>query len=572
MTNREIALNLGQIASILEILEPNKNRFRILAYEKSVQTIENLTLELADIYAQGGLKALNEIDGVGESIASTIEELLKTGKLAYLAELRKEVPVSELEFLKIPGVGPKTAVKIAKELKAKNIADLKKKIETGKAGKVFKEKTANNILRGIEVMSKLTGKLLIFEALSIAEEVVKFVKEFPQTIQADYVGSLRRKKELIGDIDIVATSRNSEELINAFVKLPFVDHIVTQGKNKSTIIHAAGVQIDLEIVPEAEYGSLLQHFTGSKEHNVALRTYAQTQNKSVSEHGIKYENKLHTFKTEQGVYEFLGMDFIVPELREDRGEIEAALAHNLPKLLELKDVKGDFHAHSNWSDGKNSIEEMVKYAEEIGYEYIAVTDHTIGLGIAHGLDEKRILEREKEIETVRAKHKIKVFSGVEVNIKADGNLDIRDEILSGLDIVIASVHTSFNQSKDVMTARLVKTIENPHVDIIGHPSGRMLGQHEAYEVDWEKVFESASKNNTALEISASPYRLDLADYLVQIARKFKVKFTINTDAHKTDQLELMSYGVAVARRGWCEKNDIVNTMNLSDITKWTQKD
>lgn len=570
MTNREIALNLGQIASILEILEPNKNRFRILAYQKSVQMIENLTSELAGIYAQGGLKSLNEIDGVGESIASTIEELLKTGKLAYLAQLQKEVPVSELEFLKIPGVGPKMAVKIAKELKAKNIADLKKKIETGKAGKVFKEKTASNLLSGIEIMSKLTGKLLIVEALPIAEEAVKFVREFPQTIQADYVGSLRRKKELIGDIDIVATSLNSEELINAFVKLPFVDHIVTQGKNKSTIIHVAGVQIDLEIVPEAEYGSLLQHFTGSKEHNVALRTYAQTQNKSVSEHGIKYQNKLHTFKTEQGVYEFLGMDFIVPELREDRGEIEAALAHNLPKLLEQNDIKGDFHVHSSWSDGANSIEEMASYAEKMGYEYIAITDHTIGLGIANGLDEKRILAREKEIEKARVKHEIKIFSGLEVNIKADGTLDIRDEVLSQLDIVIASIHTSFNQPKEIITSRLLKSIENPHVDIIGHPSGRLLGQRDSYDVDWEKVFESAAKNNTALEISASPYRLDLADYLVQIARKYGVKFAINTDAHKTDQLELMNYGVAVARRGWCEKDDIINTMNLTDITKWIQ--
>jgi DNA polymerase (family 10) len=568
MTNREIALNLGQIASILEILDPNKNRFRILAYQKSVQTIENLTSELKDIYAQGGLKALNDIDGVGESIASTIEELLKTGKLAYLTELKKEVPVSELEFLKIPGVGPKMAVKIAKELKAKNITDLKKKIEAGKAGNVFKEKTASNLLRGIEIMSKLTGKLLIVEALPIAEEAVKFIKEFPETIQANYVGSLRRKKELIGDIDIVATSRNSEELINAFVKLPFVDHIVTQGKNKSTIIHAAGVQIDLEIVPEAEYGSLLQHFTGSKEHNVALRTYAQTQNKSVSEHGIKYQNELHTFKTEQGVYEFLGMDFIETELREDRGEIQAALAHNLPKLLELKDIKGDFHVHSNWSDGANSIEEMASYAEKMGYEYIAITDHTIGLGIANGLDEKRILAREKEIEKARSRHKIKIFSGVEVNIKADGTLDIRDEVLSKLDIVIGSIHTSFNQSKDVMTARLVKTIENPHVDIIGHPSGRILGQREACDIDWEKVFESAAKNNTVLEISASPYRLDLADYLVQIARKYGVKFAINTDAHKANQLELMNYGVAVARRGWCDKGDIVNTQNLEQVVKW----
>lgn len=568
MTNKEIAQNLIQIASILEILDPDENRFRILAYQKSVQTIENLTSELTDIYAQGGLKALNDIAGVGESIAGTIEELLKTGKLTYLTELKKEVPVSELEFLRIPGVGPKMAVKIAKELKAKSIKDLKIKIEQGKASKVFKEKTASNILRGIEILGKLTGKLLIVEALPIAEEAVELIKKFPETIQVNYVGSLRRKKETIGDIDIVATSRNSEKLINKFVKLSFVDHVVTQGKNKSTIIHAAGVQIDLEIVPEAEYGSLLQHFTGSKEHNVALRTYAQTQNKSVSEHGIKYQNKLHTFTSEQGVYDFLGMDFIVPELREDRGEIQAALAHKLPKLIELNDIKGDFHIHSNWSDGKFSIEEIAQYAEKIGYEYIAITDHTIGLGIANGLDEKRILAREKEIEKVRVKHKIKIFSGVEVNIKADGTLDIRDEVLAKMDIVIASIHASFSQPKEIITSRLLKTIENTHVDMIGHPSGRMLGQREACDIDWEKVFAAASKNNTILEISASPYRLDLADYLVQIARKYGVKFAINADAHSLTQLDLMNYGVAVARRGWCEKGDIVNTLSFKQVEQW----
>ncbi|MEI6039785.1 MAG: DNA polymerase/3'-5' exonuclease PolX [Candidatus Berkelbacteria bacterium] len=569
MTNKEIAHNLNQIASILEILDPEKNRFRILAYRKSAQVIENLAHELRNIYLEGGIKALNEIDGVGESIASAIEELLKTGKLEYLLELKKEVPVSEIEFLQIPGVGPKMAVKIARELKAKNISDLKKKIEAGKAKEVFQEKTAQNILRGIEILGKLSGKLLITEALPIAEEIVEAIKKFPETVQVDFVGSLRRMKETIGDIDIVATSKKPKMVIDQFVKLPFVDHVVTQGKTKSTIIHWQGVQVDLEIVPETEYGSLLQHFTGSKEHNVALRTYAQTQNKSVSEHGIKFRDKVHTFKTEKGVYEFLNMDFITPELREDRGEIEAALSHSLPKLVEQKDIKGDLHTHSTWSDGLMTIEEMVTQAEKMGYEYVAISDHTVGLGIANGLDEKALEERQKEIEKVQKNHKIKVLSAVEVNIKANGDLDIKNEMLEKMDLVIASIHTSFNQEKEIVTARMIKAIENPHVDIIGHPSGRIIGVREPCNLDWPQIFAKAAQTGTALEISSFPNRLDLADVLVQSACKMGVKFAINTDSHHTNHFSLMRYGVSVARRGWCEKSDIINTMSLVDLVKWT---
>ncbi|KKQ18026.1 MAG: polymerase protein [Berkelbacteria bacterium GW2011_GWA1_36_9] len=571
MTNTEISKILFQIAKILE-LGNEKDRFRIVAYERAAGTIENYAEEMVEVYNKRGLKALNDVPDVGQSIAEKIEELIKTGKLKYLNEIKKSVPVSEVEFLKIPGVGPKMAVKIAKDFKAKNIQDLEKKLKKGEGKDLFKEKTANNILRGIDILKRLTGCMLITEALPIAENIVSILKKLPEVGKVDFVGSLRRMKETIGDIDIVATSTNPEKVIDRFTKLTVVSQVITKGSTKSTVIHNQGAQIDLEILPKDEYGSLLQHFTGSKEHNVALRTYALTKNYSFSEHGFKVGKKLIKMVNEKDVYEFLKMDFIVPELRESRGEIASALEHRLPKLVELIDIKGDLHVHSNWSDGQMTIEEIAKMGEKLGYEYIVVSDHTVGLGIAHGLDEKRLEERQKEINAAQAKHsKIKILSSVEVNIKADGDLDIKDWMLEKLDIVTASIHTSFFQDKDTMTKRLLLAINHPHVDIIGHPSGRIIGQREPYEADWPAVFKACAKQKTALEISAFPNRLDLRDTLCQEAKQYGVKFAINTDAHQAQHLELIRFGVAVARRGWLEKEDIINTYDLNSLCHWCQR-
>lgn len=341
MTNKEIRKILFQIAKILELQNSadsprgEAGRFRIVAYERAAQTIENYPDEISDVYKKGGIKDLECIPGVGTSIAEKIEELIKTGKLKYLDEITKDVPVSEVEFLKIPGIGPKTAIKIAKEMKTKDIDDLKKKLNADKTEKYFKEKTKKNILRGIDILGKLTGRMLITDALPIAEDYTNRIRKIPGVIQANFVGSLRRMKETVGDIDIVAAASNPKIVIEKFTKFTGVNQVISQGEAKSTIIHDAGCQIDLEIVPENEYGSLLQHFTGSKEHNVVLRTYAQTKNMSVSEHGVKFKGKLHTFKTEKELYNFLGMDFIEPELREGVDEISAALNHKLPKLIEL---------------------------------------------------------------------------------------------------------------------------------------------------------------------------------------------------------------------------------------------
>ncbi|HLB95586.1 MAG TPA: DNA polymerase/3'-5' exonuclease PolX [Patescibacteria group bacterium] len=571
MTNKEIGKILFQIAKILE-LGDERDRFRIIAYERASETIENYADEMIDVYKKGGLKALNDIPGVGESIAEKIEELLKTGKLQYFDEIKKDVPVSEVEFLQIPGIGPKTAQIIAHELKARDIEDLAQKIKKGKAKKIFKEKTAANILRGIEILKRMTGRMLLTEALPIAEEIVSELKKIPEVGKVDFVGSLRRMRETVGDVDIVATSPTSEKVIDHFTKLTAVKEVLAKGSAKSTIIHSRGAQIDLEIVPEEEYGSLLQHFTGSKEHNVALRTYAQSINKSLSEHGANVGKKKYKFSLEKDFYGFLKMAWIPPELRENQGEIEAALKNNLPTLIMLEDIKGDLHVHSNWSDGYLTISEIARIAEKLEYQYICISDHTVGLGVAHGLDERALEKRQKEIETVQKAHpKLKILSSVEVNIKANGDLDIKDWMLEKLDIVTASVHTSFYQNREIMTKRLLKAVAHPHVDIIGHPSGRIIGQREPYEVDWQKVFKAAAKHQTALEISAFPNRLDLKDTLCKEAKTFGVKFAVNTDSHQAHHFDLMRFGVAVARRGWLGKEDIINTLNANSLLKWSQR-
>jgi len=576
MTNKEIGQKFFQIAKVLELKDSN-DRFRIIAYERAAQTIENYPEDLNNVYQRGGLKELKNIPNIGSSIAEKIEELLKTGKIKYLDEISQAVPVNEVQFIQIPGVGPKMAIKIARELKARDVEDLEKKIKTGQADNLFKEKTRANILRGIDIMRRLTGRMLLTEALPIAEKIISYLKKQTKVQKIDFVGSLRRMKETIGDIDIVAATSKPQELIDQFTSLAGVINILAKGSGKAMIIYEPNAHVDLEIVPENEYGSLLQHLTGSKEHNVALRAYALTIGRSVSEHGLKIikEGKVKsriTCPDEECVYRNLKMDWIPPELRENRGEIMAARNHQLPKLVTLADICGDLHVHSNWSDGLMSIEEIARRAQELKYEYVVIADHTVGLGIARGLDEKRLQDRQQEIEKVQKKYpNLKILSSVEVNIKANGDLDIQNWMLEKLDIVTASVHTSFFQDRATMTKRLLKAIAHPHVDIIGHPSGRIIGEREPVEVDWPAVFQSCVEHQTALEISAFPNRLDLKDTLCQEGKKFGVKFVISTDAHQSHHLDLMRFGVAVARRGWLEKENIVNCWPLNSLLKWAKR-
>lgn len=575
MTNKEVGQKFFQIAKVLELKDPT-DRFRIIAYERAAQTIENYSEDLNSIYNRGGLKELKNIPNIGASIAEKIEEIIKFGKIEYLEEISRDVPTNEVQFIQIPGVGPKMAIKIAREIKAKDIEDLEKKIKEGQADEFIKEKTRQNILRGIEIMRRLTGRMLLTEALPIAEKIVGYLKKETGIEKINFVGSLRRFKETVGDVDIVAATASPQELIDKFIQMPGIINILAKGPGKAMVIFEPNAHVDLEIVPEKEYGSLLQHLTGSKEHNVALRAYALTIGRSVSEHGLKIikDGKVKsriTCADEECVYRNLKMAWIPPELRENRGEIIAARGNRLPKLVEQSEILGDLHVHSKWSDGYMSIEEIAKKALELKYEYIVISDHTVGLGIARGLDEKRLEERQKEIEKIQKKYpKVKLLSSVEVNIKANGDLDIKDWMLQKLDIVTASVHTSFFQDRETLTARLLKAISNPHVDIIGHPSGRIIGVREPYEIDWPKIFKACAEQKTALEISAFPNRLDLRDTLCKEAKNYSVKFAISTDAHQVQHLNLMRFGVAVARRGWLEKEDIINTLPAKDIITWAK--
>lgn len=572
MTNQEIAQFLYNIAAMLEILDESK--FRVIAYERAGHSIEHLADDIRDVWKNGKLE---EIEGIGPSIAEKIAELLKTGKCKYYENLKKKVPEEEVALTEIPGVGPKIAKLLFGKYKIRGVKELEKAAKSGKIRKIprFGETSERNILRGIELLAKKKiekERVLLTIAEPIARDIILRLKTLPSVEKCDAVGSLRRLKETIGDVDIIVGSKKPKEVIEFFVRLPIFKRILASGKTKASAIHKHNVRVDLEILPLADYGSLLQHFTGSKEHNVRLRTWAAERGLKISEYGVTKKGKLYHFSEEKKFYEFLGMQYIPPELREDWGEIEAALEHKLPKLVELKDIQGDFHVHTYESDGSYSPDELARAAIKMGYKYLGISDHTKGLGVANGLDEKRFARQIKLIENLNKKYRgFRLLTGAEVNITASGDLDINDKILEKLNVVIGSVHSSFNQNKEIMTKRIIKALNHPHLDILGHPSGRLIGERESYEVDWKEIFRAAAKNKVALEVNSFPDRLDLKDVLIKEALKFGLKLAVGTDSHHIEHLELMRYGVAMARRGWARKQDVINAMGLEEVLKWVKE-
>lgn len=571
MTNKEIAKIFYDMADIMEV--QGEIPFKVIAFRNGARTVEFLAEDINEVYKKGGREALDALPGIGSGIAERIEELLKTGKLREFEQLKHRIAAPTLLFMEIPGVGPKTAQKLYGTLRAQNVEELASLLKSGKGDKWFQKKTREKILRGIDILKHLSGRTILPIAEPIARHFVERLKKTPGVQKAHVVGSLRRMRETVGDIDFVCASSQPSKAIEAFVNDPDVDKIVAKGGTKATVIHKEGIQLDLEILPENEYGSLLQHFTGSKEHNVALRTWAQERGMSISEHGVKKGQKLHRFSSEEDFYQFLGMDWIPPELRENRGELEAALKHELPDLVELKDIRGDLQGHSVWSDGHDRLETLIEKAIALGYEYIAFTDHSKGLGVAHGMDERRVQDQWREIDRLRKRYpQIQILKGMEVDIRANGDLDMPHEILARLDVVVASIHSAFNQTKEQLTGRIVGAVKHPLVDIIGHPSGRILGAREGYDLDWDEVFAKAKEYDVALEINAFPNRLDLSDALVFQAKKLGVKFAINTDFHQASHLDLMRYGAAVARRGWLTKKEIVNTLPWKALRPWLARE
>ena len=566
MKNLEVAELLNELADYLEF---SNEPFKIRAYRKAALVIEGLSEDIKQVWKEDRLE---DLPGVGEGISKKIEEFLKTGKLKYLAELKKKTPVDMEGLGKIEGIGPKTILKLYKQLKVKTVADLEKAAKQGKIQKIkgLGPTVEQNILKSIEFARKTSERVPLGFALSSAEEVVNILKACKYVQRVSIAGSTRRMKETIGDIDILATSKAPEKVIDFFTKMPNVADVLAKGPTKSSVRLKENIQVDLRVLDDNLFGAALLYFTGNKEHNILLRRIAIEKGLKLSEYGLfnNKTNKLAAGRTEEEVYRKLAMDYIEPEMREDEGEIELAQHHMLPKLIGYSDIKGDLQMHTKWSDGSNTTEEMALAAKKLGYGYICITDHTGKLAIANALDEKRIAEQRKEIDKVNKKLSgVRILQGVEVNITDNGSLDMPDKVLKELDIVVASIHSGFKNPKEKITKRMLKAMENENVDIIAHPTGRLITKRESYEIDLDAVFDAAKKTNTVMEINAYPERMDLKDSHVRAAVKAGVKLVISTDAHNTDQLHFMKLGIGTARRGWATKEDIINTRKLKDMMR-----
>lgn len=566
MKNREIARIFSEMADILEIKRDNP--FKIRAYRRAALNIEGLSKGVDDLSRE----ELLEIPGIGEELAAKIEEYLRTGSIHAHDTLKSEIPSGLLALLAVPGLGPKTAKLLLDKLGVTTIEELERAASehrlTGIPG--IREKTEENILKGIATVKRGHERHPLGRMLPAAMELVEELKKRARVERIEIAGSIRRRKETIKDIDIVATSPDPAGVMAAFINLPQVEEIVMHGPTRSSVRILEGVQVDLRVVERDSFGAALAYLTGSKGHNIRLREMAVKQGLKINEYGVfrEMDDQRLGGEEEEDVYRLLRLPFIPPELREDLGEIEAALEGQLPRLITVDDIRGDLHVHSKWSDGAHTIAEVAAAARARGLAYIALTDHSKGLGVAHGLTVERLREQRKEIEAFNKKQRgFRVLHGTEMDIRGDGTLDFPDEVLKGLDVVVASIHSGFRQSREQMTARIVAAMRNPHVSIIAHPTGRLLGERDAYEVDMEELLRVAKETGTALEINAYPFRLDLNDTHVRRAKELGGSLVINTDTHVISQFDTLPYGVSVARRGWLEKGNVLNTLELPALLK-----
>ena len=562
--NREVADILYEVADLLEI---KGVQFKPRAYRRAAQTIETLPDDITAIYERG---ALQEIPGIGASIAAKIQEIIDTGSLEYLEELREELPQGLRDLIEIEGLGPKTALKLHRTLKISSINELEAAARAGKIRDLegFGEKTEQNILQSIEMYRSAQERFLLGYVLPIAKEIEEKLRTLKAVTRISLAGSIRRRKETVGDVDILVTSQQPTKVMTFFTQLSPVKRVLAKGKTKSTVVLTNNLQVDLRVMEEESFGAALQYFTGSKEHNIRLRAMALDKNWKLSEYSLldKETNETIAGKNEEEIYAALGLSYIEPELRENRGEIEASSRGKLPQLIHYDEVKGDLHVHTTWSDGAHSIAEMAAAAKLLGYEYLAICDHAETLQIAHGLTEEELHNQMKEIEKLnRRMEDFTVLSGVEVNIDADGKLDIRDNVLKDLDIAVAAVHSGFKQSEAKMTQRVLTAMHNDYVDVIAHPTGRILNKRDPYHIDLPKIFDAASELGVFMELNAFPNRLDLSDANCFQAKDHGLKIAIGTDAHHKDHLRYMEFGVATARRGWLEKKDILNTSTLNEL-------
>jgi DNA polymerase (family X) len=562
MRNIEIATVFSRIADLLEI--QGANPFRVRAYRRAADNLESLTDNIESIVSRG---ATREIPGIGEDLAAKIGEYVSTGKIKFFEELKKEVPLGLLEIVAIPSVGPKTAKKIYDRFHVKDVDHLEKLAKSGKLLAVpgFKQKSIDNIIHGIEVVRRHRGSFLLGRAMPVAAEICKLLERHAERVT--YGGSLRRMKEVVHDVDILAASSNPEVTMAAFLAMPLVVDVLAQGPTKCSVRLQDDLQVDLRVIEPKSWGAALHYFTGSKAHNIRMRERAIKMGFKLNEYGLFDSNDAWVSGTEESdVFETLGLPFIPPVLREDLGELEAAELGRLPQLIQVSDIAGDLHMHTTWTDGKYSCEEMVEAARKRGLKYVAITDHSKSLGVAGGLSDEDLLRHTDEVRALDAKYSdIRVLAGTEVDIRKDGSLDYSDELLAKLDYVVASVHGGFGMDRESMTARVVKAIQNPYVRAIGHPTGRLLGDRDAYDLDFDVVMREAALTRTCLEVNANYHRLDLNDVLCRKAREMDVHVVINTDSHDYEGFESLPYGVATAQRGWIEKDRVLNARPVEEL-------
>jgi DNA polymerase (family 10) len=567
--NDAVEAVLLEYADLLSILSDDP--FKPRAYEKAARAVAGYPADIAGF----DLKQILQIPSVGRSIGEKIHEFLQTGTISALEELRAQIPAGVREMIRIPGLGPKRAMVLYRELGISSVDELLRAIEEGRLAGLrgFGAKTAENIRTGIERLRGAGGRVLISVAADLAELLEGRLRDVPGVERIAHAGSLRRMCETIGDLDLLVASRDPTPVMEAFTSLPEVERVLAKGDTKSSILTAQGLQVDLRVVQPEAWGAALIYFTGSKAHNIRIRELAVRKGLKLNEYGLfrARSGRLVVAATEEEVYERLGLPWIPPTLREDRGEIEAALEGRLPELVTERDIRGDLHTHTNLTDGLATLEQMLEAAAARRYAYYAVTDHAPNLAMQRMTDEK-MLEQRRRLRALQERYpKMALLHGSELNIDPDGGVDWPAEFLEGFDVCVASIHSHFNQSKDRMTRRLIRAMENPHVHIIGHPTARLIGRREPIEVDLDEVFRAAARTGTALEINAFPDRLDLKDEHIAWARRYGVRFAVDTDAHATPHLDVMRYGVATAQRGWLTKEDVINAWPLGRLRRFLRK-
>ena len=564
--NAEVAQVLYEMGELLTI---KGDRFRSRAFLMAAQRVASLTEDIRRIRDRGELV---KIPGVGKSISAIIEEVLDTGESSQLEDLRESLPHGVRDLMELEGIGPKTALRLHSELGIVSIDALEEAVKAGKLRDLrgFGEKTEENILKSIEAYRGRQERFLLGGIIPVIDQIVEYMRESDAVLEVETAGSSRRRKETIGDLDVLVSSLRPDEVAEWFVSMPRVSRVISKGTTRSTIVVGVRLQVDLRVVPPDSYGSALQYFTGSKVHNIKLRTIAVKMGYKLNEYGLfdRDSDRRVAGETEEKIYRILGMNWMEPELREDRGEIEAATEDRLPKLINPSEVRGDLHIHTKWSDGSASIEEMAENAQQLGLEYLAVCDHSKSLGIARGLDEARLREQMAEIDGLNERlDGFTIFKGIECDIKADGSLDLSDSVLCDLDFVVASVHSGFKADEKQMTTRIVSAIHNDNVSSIGHPTGRLIQRRRPYALNLDEVFEAAASQGVMMEINAFPDRLDLNDVNSRAAMEQGVRMSIGTDAHALNQLEFLSLGATVARRGWLGVENVANALSAEELLR-----